>query len=535
MRASGTACVRTGRRTAALHSPRSDRAPGRPAAAAATRRSRARDARRRAVAGRSADTPRGRCGGHPAPRRAQAWGEAGRAARACGAMGVAGTRETPRAARGSSTRRRVDQAVSRAQPSAARTARRHPARPACAAPCPAPGSKRVNRARRQELVRVSPHAGGDPGEPRRAQGGGLHHRRALDRGAQRRRPGTASSQLVRRRAAVHAQRRVEMPTRVARCARIASSTSAVAVRHRLERRAGEVRARRAARQPDDRAARLGLPVRRAEPRRAPARSRRRRCRRDRARQRLASPRAADDVRARRAATGPPRRRRRSTPPAHRRARRSAPQAIVVSSPPPPRGRCTPALQQQERARAVRVLGDAGRASRPARRAPPAGRPRRRGSAARSPSTSAQRSPKSPMRRAHLRQHAPRHAEAARAARRSTRAARCRRASCATRWSDRSRARARPSAARRASVDRARQQLAPLRARRARRVVASSHSSFVALKYGSTTSPVRAASHARARRELGAAAAVRRSCQTMRAMRRAGRSRDPTARRSRAGS
>ena len=37
-----------------------------------------------------------------------------------------------------------------------------------------------------------------------------------------------------------------------------------AVRHRLERGAREVRARRSAREPDDRSARVGLPVRRAE-------------------------------------------------------------------------------------------------------------------------------------------------------------------------------------------------------------------------------------------------------------------------------
>src|SRR5262249_21358604 len=113
---------------------------------------------------------------------------------------------------------------------------------------------------RGELALVLPEADGEPGEERGAGRGRLGLRRAHDGDAEEvgERP---AEELVLRRAAVdpqlaHAQLRVALH---------AFDDVARLERHRLERRARQVRLGRPAREADDRAARVGVPVRRPEP------------------------------------------------------------------------------------------------------------------------------------------------------------------------------------------------------------------------------------------------------------------------------
>ena len=236
-------------------------------------------------------------------------------------------------------------------------------------------------------------------------------------------------QVVRRRAAVDAQFR-ERHAGVAlhRVDHVGGLKG-----DRFERGAREVRARRAAREPDDRAARVRIPVRRAEPGERGHEAARRRCRRRCARA-LRRPPSVAMMPSRRAATARPRRSTKTLPSsAYVDASGSKPHAIVVSNPCSLRHGAIAGVEHDERSRCRRcssrrpgakhglaeergllVARDAGDADR-ARRAPPARRCRTLRCTA-----------------------APRAAARAgcrtlRAARRSSASGGCRRASCATRW------------------------------------------------------------------------------------------------------
>ena len=113
-----------------------------------------------------------------------------------------------------------------------------------------------------KLVGVRPHAGRESGEARGAERGRLDHVGPLDGNAEH--VGLKLHQpVVVRRAAVDAQP-IERRRRSPRACVLEHVRGAV--RHRLERGAHEMRATRSAREPDDRSARVGFPVRRAESR-----------------------------------------------------------------------------------------------------------------------------------------------------------------------------------------------------------------------------------------------------------------------------
>ena len=133
--------------------------------------------------------------------------------------------------------------------------------------------------------------------------GAAHRRRRAGR------PGTGTAGPSRSRRRRRAARRARVPL----AAVIASTTSRGLERHRLDDGAGEVRAAGAAREAEDRAARVRVPPRRAE---AGERGHEHDAAGvgDALGERAGLGRVGDDRRARRAATGPRRRSRRSRPP-----------------------------------------------------------------------------------------------------------------------------------------------------------------------------------------------------------------------------
>ena len=138
-------------------------------------------------------------------------------------------------------------------------------------------------------------------------------------------PSTSAWNCIRKSFAAGAA--VDAQRRRARCpesCRDALDDVARLVGDRLERRAHEVLARRAAREPDERAARALVPVRRAEPDERGHEVRRRRCRRPSRAAASRLGRALRSGRARRAATAPRRRRRTRCPRARTRPRAAEP-------------------------------------------------------------------------------------------------------------------------------------------------------------------------------------------------------------------